>query len=70
MIWIEVDGERIDVIDYSEARRLILHRFPGAVFQQPIKLDDQRIIQVRRAPRHVPSDLDLMPVAVIVEEEF
>ena len=69
MIWVEIDGEQIEVIDMAEAKRIIMDRFPNVKFMKPHKLDGQRITHARRVSP-VPSDLDLIPVAVIVEDEL
>ena len=69
MMWVELDGKRIDVADLSEAKRIIRGQFPDAAFSEPIQVDHQRVIHVRSTSRRDPSPYEQMPVAVIVEQE-
>ena len=68
MLWIEIEGQRTDVTSVTEAETIIRSIFPDAVFLEPIRVNRQHITHVRRPCVQTASDLELMPVALIVEE--
>lgn len=66
MVWIELDGKRVDVRSLAAAKRCIRKKWPDAVFLEPLQVDDQSVTHVHTKPR--PLDDLYGPDAVIVEE--
>ncbi|MBP90699.1 MAG: hypothetical protein CMJ64_28970 [Planctomycetaceae bacterium] len=65
--WIERDFTRTDVADIDDAKRVLQHRWPDAVFLEQIEVGTQRVMHVHARPRKG-DDRFQSPDAVIVQQ--